>query len=124
MYVPKSFSPPNDDALWSLIDQHNFAPLISHAGDALTATPLPFLTDRPRNALRSHMARANPHWRSFEIDVTRLEGKWKLSQNRSAADRAGAIAGLRAASDPAGLVLADVMEAESCPPRPPAGRPL
>ncbi len=32
----------------------------------------------------------------IEIAVTRLEGKWKLSQNRSEADRAGVVAGLRA----------------------------
>ena len=30
----------------------------------------------------------------FEITITRLEGKWKMSQNRSTADRAGVVAGL------------------------------
>lgn len=33
----------------------------------------------------------------LEIPVLRLKGKWKLSQNRSAADRAGVAQGLRAA---------------------------
>src|ERR1051326_6590395 len=32
----------------------------------------------------------------FEIAITRLEGKWKMSQNRSTADRAGVVAGLSA----------------------------
>jgi transcriptional regulator len=32
----------------------------------------------------------------LELAVTRLEAKWKVSQNRSAADRAGVVAGLRA----------------------------
>jgi transcriptional regulator len=32
-----------------------------------------------------------------EIEVTALTGKWKVSQNRSAADRAGVVQGLRAA---------------------------
>ena len=32
----------------------------------------------------------------FSIRITRLEGKWKMSQNRPAADRAGVIAGLAA----------------------------
>jgi len=32
----------------------------------------------------------------FEVRVTSLEGAWKLSQNRSAADVAGVVAGLRA----------------------------
>jgi transcriptional regulator len=31
----------------------------------------------------------------IEIRLTRLEGKWKASQNRSAADRAGTLGGLR-----------------------------
>ncbi len=30
----------------------------------------------------------------FEIPISRLEGKWKLSQNRPAEDRAGVVAGL------------------------------
>ncbi len=32
----------------------------------------------------------------FEIPIARLEGKWKLSQNRPAEDRAGVVAGLAA----------------------------
>ncbi|HEJ9059422.1 TPA: FMN-binding negative transcriptional regulator [Serratia fonticola] len=35
----------------------------------------------------------------IEIAVTRREGKWKMSQNRSAADIAGVIDGLRAGDD-------------------------
>ena len=30
----------------------------------------------------------------FELAITRLDGKWKLSQNRPAHDRAGVAAGL------------------------------
>ncbi len=32
---------------------------------------------------------------AFEMPIERLQGKFKLSQNRSAADREGAIAGLK-----------------------------
>ena len=32
----------------------------------------------------------------IEIEIARIEGKWKVSQNRGAADRAGVAAGLRA----------------------------
>ncbi len=46
----------------------------------------------------------------FEIELTRVEGKWKLSQNRPAADRDGTIAGLRQRSDPASLSVAAAME--------------
>ena len=47
----------------------------------------------------------------FEIPLTRLEGKAKLSQNRPAADRAGAIAGLRDSGDPVAMALAEAMAA-------------
>jgi transcriptional regulator len=43
----------------------------------------------------------------IEIPIRRLEGKWKLSQNRSAADRHSVVAGLRAADDPLSRALAD-----------------
>ncbi len=32
----------------------------------------------------------------LEIPISRIEGKWKVSQNRSEADRRGVLAGLRA----------------------------
>lgn len=36
----------------------------------------------------------------IEIPIARIEGKWKVSQNRPAADRAGVAAGLREDRDP------------------------
>ena len=44
-----------------------------------------------------------------ELTVTRVEAKAKLSQNRSAADQAGTIAGLRGEGDPASAEIADLM---------------
>jgi len=46
----------------------------------------------------------------FELPITRLLGKWKVSQNRNAADRAGAAASLRAAGDPASVAIAELIE--------------
>jgi transcriptional regulator len=46
----------------------------------------------------------------LELTVRRLEGKWKVSQNRDAADRAGVVAGLRAAGDAASLAMAEAVE--------------
>ena len=46
----------------------------------------------------------------FEIPITRLEGKWKVSQNRLPADRAGVAAGLRATGDPGAQAMADAVE--------------
>ncbi len=48
---------------------------------------------------------------AFEIPVARLEGKWKLSQNRSAADRNGVIEGLRAQGDSMSHAVAQMMGA-------------
>lgn len=48
----------------------------------------------------------------FELEITHLAGKKKLSQNRSLEDRSGVIQGLRARGTPDGLALAAVMERE------------
>lgn len=42
----------------------------------------------------------------IEIPITRIEGKWKVSQNRSAADRAGVAAGLETRGDAASQAMA------------------
>ena len=47
----------------------------------------------------------------IELAVTGVEGKMKLSQNRSNADRMGVIGGLRADGRPGDLAVADVMAA-------------
>jgi transcriptional regulator len=47
---------------------------------------------------------------AFEIPITRIEGKFKLGQNRSEADRQGALAGLRRLEDHAALTAAALME--------------
>jgi len=45
----------------------------------------------------------------FTIRIARLEGKWKMSQNRPAADRTGVIAGLRAEGmEDIGAIVAEV----------------
>jgi transcriptional regulator len=45
----------------------------------------------------------------FEMPVTRIEGKFKLGQNRSTADRRGAIAGLEREGSPEAALLAEFM---------------
>jgi transcriptional regulator len=46
---------------------------------------------------------------AFEMPIARLEGKFKLSQNRSAADREGAIKGLEGSSDAIAKEVARLM---------------
>jgi transcriptional regulator len=47
---------------------------------------------------------------AIEIRITEIQGKFKLSQNRSAADRAGVVAGLDAAGTPEALELARLVQ--------------
>jgi transcriptional regulator len=49
----------------------------------------------------------------LSIEIDRLEGTFKLSQNRSAVDRARVIAGLRERAHPDDLALAELMAAAS-----------
>lgn len=46
-----------------------------------------------------------------EIEVTRLEGKWKLGQNRPEADQDGVVAGLAERGDAGSAALADLTRA-------------
>jgi transcriptional regulator len=46
-----------------------------------------------------------------EIEITRIEGKWKASQNRSEADRQGVAAGLRLSDTENARQMADWVEA-------------
>ena len=49
----------------------------------------------------------------FEIPLSRIEGKWKLSQNRPLHDRRGVADGLRALGDETSLRMAQLVEAAS-----------
>ena len=46
----------------------------------------------------------------LEIDIASLEGKWKLSQNRTLADRQGVADGLERDGDPAGAAMAGLID--------------
>lgn len=49
----------------------------------------------------------------IEIRLSRLEGKWKVSQNRSAADREGVIQALSEKSDPESAAMAQLVRERS-----------
>lgn len=68
MYIPAAFREARPEVLHELIRQHSFGTLVSRVDGELFATHLPFLLDPDRGpcgTLRTHMARANPHWRAF-----------------------------------------------------------
>ena len=46
-----------------------------------------------------------------EIEIARLEGKWKMSQNRAADDIDGVVAGLGASGDPRERAVAELVDA-------------
>jgi transcriptional regulator len=46
---------------------------------------------------------------AFEIPITRIEGKFKLGQNRSAADQQGVFDALSRSDDPDSRALAQLM---------------
>jgi transcriptional regulator len=52
-----------------------------------------------------------------EIEITRIEGKWKVSQNRAEADRLGVSTGLRLSQDDASHRMAALVDARGAPPR-------
>lgn len=53
----------------------------------------------------------------LEIPITRLIGKWKVNQNRSAADRDGVVRALRARGDAEALAMADAVAQKAPAPR-------
>lgn len=46
----------------------------------------------------------------IEIGITRLLGKWKLSQNQSRINQAGVVQGLRASANPEAVSMAELVE--------------
>jgi transcriptional regulator len=49
----------------------------------------------------------------IEIEIVDIRGKWKASQNRSAADREGVVSGLEALGDEDALAMADIVREAS-----------
>lgn len=61
-------------------------------------------------APRAYIERLLPQIRAFRIRVVKLEGTFKLNQNRSQADRKGVVEALRARRDGDALEIARLME--------------
>lgn len=66
MYLPKHFEQSDPAALARLMREHPLATLVSTGADGLTADHLPLEYDPASNALRGHVARANPVWRQAD----------------------------------------------------------
>lgn len=73
MYNPTHFKMEESDTL-SLLQTMSLATLVSLGQGGLLSTPLPLLLDRTDGGIRliGHVARANPHWKSFDPAVPSL----------------------------------------------------
>ena len=70
--------------------------------------PVPWaVTDAPADFVASQVKGIV----GFRLAITRLEGKWKMSQNRPMADRLGVIDGLRQQAEPTGAAVANLVRA-------------
>ncbi len=75
MYIPASNRIDDTTVLQAFMRQYNFAVLFSTHDGIPHATHIPFLYDETRGAhgtLFAHMARANPHWKTFTGSTTAL----------------------------------------------------
>jgi transcriptional regulator len=96
---------------WNYVQAHVYGRLLVHDDPAWLEAHVRRLTarheaGRPRpwgvdDAPASYVAGQLRAIVGVEVRITRIEAKAKLSQNRSAADVAGVVAGLRAAGHPA-----------------------
>ncbi|WP_407363459.1 FMN-binding negative transcriptional regulator (plasmid) [Pseudomonas luteola] len=80
-----------DDAQWV----RGLVARLTRAHEATQDTPWR-MTDAPADFIDEQLSRIV----GIEIHVSRLEGKWKMSQNRSEADRKGVLQGLHRESTP------------------------
>ena len=82
-------------------------PLLAVAFGLYVKRGLPWrVSDAPREFIDS-MLKAIV---GIEIPITRIVGKWKVSQNRPAADRLGVVAGLQARGDAAAQEMARLVD--------------
>ena len=65
------------------------------------------VTDAPKDYIGGQLKRII----GFEIPIARIEGKWKMSQNRPAQDRVGVVEGLVREGGPAEAVVAKIVAA-------------
>lgn len=106
---------------WNYVVVHASGPLRTIDDPEWLRALVTRLTDRHEAALPEpwkvsdapveHVAQLAKAIVGVEITVRRLEGKWKLGQNRPREDFAGTIAGLERRGDPSSLAVAQAMRA-------------
>ena len=87
-------------------DEERLSALLTRLGSTYEDGPEPWRYESLPEGYRRRMLRGIV---GFEIAIERLEGKFKLSQNRSAADRRNVMAALERSADPNARGLAALM---------------
>jgi transcriptional regulator len=92
-----------------IVDEpHALDRLLSGLADTYeTGSPAPWHLDELPPAQLAALRRGIV---AFELPISRIEGKFKLSQNKTQGDRSGAIAALRDRGDAESMALAALME--------------
>lgn len=114
---------------WNYAVVHAYGPVIVHEDEKwlrgvvgkLTRKMEGITSEHPwkmADAPREYLEEMLTNIVGIEIPVTRMVGKTKASQNRTPADRQGAIAGLRATGEAADLAMANEMDRISADGRP------
>ena len=85
--------------------QSDVAPVAELAPPQLPTHVAPNVSDAPPDFVAGLMKGIV----GVEIEITRIEGKWKASQNRSEADRVGVAEGLTAQGDDRSLAMAGMV---------------
>jgi transcriptional regulator len=106
---------------WNYVAVHAYGPIRFVAEPVALRSHLETLTrhheaGRPRawavsDAPASYIERMLGAIVGVEIEIARLEGKWKMSQNRSAEDVDGVIAGLASSADERERAVAEIVRA-------------
>ncbi len=67
MYIPEDFEEKNINKLLQFMKEYNFGVLINNHNSRPIGTHLPFIVEQTEREiiLKSHMAKANPQWKSF-----------------------------------------------------------
>jgi transcriptional regulator len=63
MYVPRSFAVGDDDA-WRVVDEAGAAMLVIQGESGLASVYVPVIVSEDRRTMRTHVAKANPWWKS------------------------------------------------------------
>ncbi|MFL5591298.1 MAG: FMN-binding negative transcriptional regulator [Ktedonobacteraceae bacterium] len=94
MYIPKAFREDDIAVLHAFMREYSFATLVTLQDGTPLANHYPFLLDA------EHLQKKMQAIVGFEIQITRLEGKFKLSQNRSEGDQTRVATALKESLSP------------------------